>query len=121
MSRSHVRAVWIGFFAVLGGSTLAALVGVIVDGITAAALALLWLLGAGLTAAVAWNDAVDTADLRFTADGWTLLAWVGVFLLPPLGIVLGLILHVRGNAQGMPMVQVSLAVIALYALLAKLV
>ena len=50
-----------------------------------------------------------------------MLGWFTVFLLPPLGFVIGMVLHARENPHGAPMMLVSLAALAAYAGLALLV
>jgi cytochrome bd-type quinol oxidase subunit 2 len=80
-----------------------------------------WFVGASLGALVAWSEPVETADVRFTRDGWSVLGWLCVFLLPVVGIALGLLLRARGSRQGLPMVVVSVAAIGLYALLVQIV
>jgi hypothetical protein len=121
MGRSQARLGWVGFFSVVGGAVLATLAGLIAHDRSAPLLAVTWVIGAFLGSIWAWSDDAEARELRFTGDGWSILGWMCVFLLPPAGIVLGLVLRTRGSSQGMPMVAVSLAALAAYAALARLV
>ena len=92
-------------------------------------LAAAWVVSAFIGCLVAWKTPDDEAlwrrptksDFRFTADGWSILGWTTVILLPPVGFVIGLILHARENAQGPPMMLSSVGILAVYSALALLV
>jgi hypothetical protein len=121
MNRSQVRVAWVGFFAVTGGAALASLAGLVARDDSPGLLAVVWVIGAFLGSIWAWSDDVDARELRFTRDGWSVLGWIVVFLLPPLGVVFGLVLRARGSSQGVPMIAASLAAFAAYSILAQLV
>lgn len=121
MSRSQARLAWVGFFAVVGGAGLATAAGLVARDTSPALLVVAWLIGAFLGSVWAWSDDVDARELRFTRDGWSVLGWMSVFLLPPLGAVLGLVLRARGSSQGIPMIAASVAAFAAYVALAQLV
>ena len=105
MSRSQVRIAWVAFFAVIGGATLASVAGLVAQDASSGLLATTWVIGAFLGSIWAWSDDVDARELRFTRDGWSVLGWMCVFLLPPLGVVVGLVLRARRRTcNGDPMI-----------------
>ena len=79
------------------------------------------MIGAFLGSLWAWSDDPRAKELSFTNDGWSVVGWMVAFLLPPLGVVLGLVLRARGSSQGTPMIAVSVATFAAYLILARLV
>jgi hypothetical protein len=121
MSRSQLRVAWVGFFAVVGGAALASLAGLVARDASAGLLVVAWVIGAFLGGIWVWSDDVRARELRFTRDGWSVLGWMCVFLLPPLGLVLGLVLRARGSSQGAPMIAASIAALGAYSILAQLV
>jgi predicted membrane channel-forming protein YqfA (hemolysin III family) len=121
MSRSQARLAWVGFFAVVGGAALASLAGLLARDTSSGLLVVAWVIGAFLGSIWAWSDDVDARELRFTRDGWTVLGWMCVFLLPPLGVALGLVLRARGSSQGTPMIAVSVAAFAAYSIFAQVI
>jgi hypothetical protein len=121
VSRSQARVAWVAFFAVCGGAFLASIAGLVARDSSAGLLTVAWVIGAFLGSMWAWSDDVDARELRFTRDGWSVLGWMCVFLLPPLGVVLGLVLRARGSSQGVPMIAASVTALGAYALLARIV
>ena len=117
MRRALPRTGWIALLAVVGGSACAAAVGAIAVP-SPAVVALCWFVGASVAALWAWYDDVSTNEFAFTADGALLLCWLSVFLLPPLGAVLGVALWSRGETQGRTMLLASVAALGAYAAIA---
>jgi hypothetical protein len=115
MSRTSTRAAWAALLAAGAGGLLVLLVTVATT-VTRPTAALIWFLGAAASYAWIWREEA-TRELRFTSDGASALAWLCAFFLPPVGIAIGAVLWRRGSAQGLPMILVSLAALAVYALI----
>jgi hypothetical protein len=121
MSRSQVRVAWVGFFAVVGGAALASFAGLLAHDSSPGLLVVAWVIGAFLGGVWVLSPDPDAGELRFTSDGWSVLGWMCAFLLPPLGVIIGLVLRARGSSQGFPMIAASIAAFAAYSILAQLV
>ena len=121
MTRPQVHLAWVAFFAVVGGSALATLAGLLAKDTAPALLAVAWVIGAFLGSLWTWSGDPRARELTFTSDGWTIVGWMVAFLFPPLGVVLGLVLWARGSSQGIPMVVASVGISAAYFVLARLV
>jgi hypothetical protein len=119
MSRSQARVAWVAFFAVTGGAALASLAGLVAREDSPGLLAVAWVIGAFLAGIWVWSDDPEARELRFTQDGWSVLGWMCAFLLPPVGLLLGLILRARGSPQGVPMIAASIGAFAAYSILAQ--
>lgn len=117
MREALPRTGWIAFLAVAGGSACAAAVGAIAVP-SPTVVALCWFLGASAAALWGWYDDASTDEFAFTADGARMLCWLSVFLLPPLGAVLGVALWSRDEGEGRTMLVASVVALTAYAAIA---
>lgn len=129
MDQSQKRVAWIAAYAVLGAAMFSSVAGRIASEHSVGLLIGTWIMGALAGSLFAWRvgEKAQTLhiptkhDLRFTRDGWSALAWLSVFIVPPVGVVLGVWLRARGSAQGGPMILASTAAMAIYLTLAMAV